>query len=591
MPLYVHFIIACLICEICFIVIHRKSSNLRQLFGMFFIPASLYFFVYLRPFLDSLDWLGVYISSFVCFLGMIFLCSLTFEKYEAKKGKMRHVWILFFLLFILISLIYGIPWLIKAFPLDNPEAIVFTLMQDKAGTDGFVWDLIWKNILKPTLGAFVPFCVAIFLLSMSTRYSKKTWCFRILRYKMRLYSGENIWVPVRQLSTFLLFFTFFVFCIIASKLMLPLVNLCKAYLAEFNSRQNSQLYLEEYVFPDSVYIKVPQEKKNLIYIMMESMETNFEEYTPEINKLSAENVSFLPGGVDLIMTNWTMAAQVSKLCAIPLYLPYGFGNDNVIDNFLPNIKCLTDILAENGYNQMYVQGSDGSFSSKKTFWNQHSVNEFHDFPYYKKKKIVSEEKEIFWGVTDKTLYRLMQNELNVLARDSSRPFALYAITVDTHFPDGYLSDGCAVSSSESSQYPSVLRCASRQIDDFLKWAENQSWYENTLIVVVGDHTWPTFTELLNLPKEAPLYWVNVFINAPKQPKIKNRSFSSFDMFPTVLEAMNMTVEGHRLGLGTSLFSSEKTLLERMPKTTLDSMLKIKSYQYDYFMQGGSFWGK
>ena len=61
------------------------------------------------------------------------------------------------------------------------------------------------------------------------------------------------------------------------------------------------------------------------------------------------------------------------------------------------------------------------------------------------------------------------------------------------------------------------------------------------------------------------------------------------MFPTVLEAMNMDIEGHRLGLGTSLFSSEKTLLERMPKTTLDSMLKVKSYQYDYFMQGGSSW--
>lgn len=591
MPLYVHYIIACLICEICFIVIHRKSSSLRQFLGMFFIPVSLYFFVYQRPFLDSLDWLGVYISSIVCFLGALFLCSLTFENFEVKRGKPRLVLILFFLLFILISLIYGIPWLIKAFPLDNPEAIIFTLMQDKAGTDGFVWDLIWNNILKPALDVFVPLCVVILLVSTSARYSKKTWCFRILRYKIRLYSGENIWVPIRQLYTVLLFFSFFIFCAMASKLMLPLMNLCQVYLEEFNSRQNSQLYLDEYVFPDSVKIEFPEKKKNLIYIMMESMEVNFKDYTPEINKLSAENISFLPGGVDLIMTSWTMAAQVSKLCAIPLYLPYGFGNDNVIDNFLPNVKCLTDILAEKGYNQMYVQGSDGSFSSKKTFWNQHSINEFHDFPYYKKKKIVSEEKEIFWGVTDKTLYRLMQKELNQLASDSSRPFAFYAITVDTHFPDGYLSDGCVVSELGSSQFPSVLRCASRQLDLFLKWVKEQSWFENTVVVVVGDHTWPTFTELLDLPKEAPLYWVNMFINTQKQPEIKNRNFSSFDMFPTVLEAMGMNVDGHRLGLGTSLFSEEKTLLERMSKTTLDSMLKIKSYQYDYFMQGGSFLGK
>ena len=119
----------------------------------------------------------------------------------------------------------------------------------------------------------------------------------------------------------------------------------------------------------------------------------------------------------------------------------------------------------------------------------------------------------------------------------------------------------------------------------------QSWYENTVIVIVGDHTWSTFTELLNLPKEDPLYWINIFVNSHQQPKNTDRYFCSFDMYPTVLEAMGAEIEGHRLGLGTSLFSDEKTLLEKMPKTILDSLLRIKSYQYDYFMQGGSFVGE
>ena len=34
------------------------------------------------------------------------------------------------------------------------------------------------------------------------------------------------------------------------------------------------------------------------------------------------------------------------------------------------------------------------------------------------------------------------------------------------------------------------------------------------------------------------------------------------MFPTILESMGVKIDGGRLGLGTSLFSNEKTLVER-----------------------------
>jgi phosphoglycerol transferase len=35
-----------------------------------------------------------------------------------------------------------------------------------------------------------------------------------------------------------------------------------------------------------------------------------------------------------------------------------------------------------------------------------------------------------------------------------------------------------------------------------------------------------------------------------------------DMFPTTLSAMNVKIEGDRLGLGTDLFSGRETLIER-----------------------------
>ena len=529
----------------------------------------------------------VYLNSVVCLVFVSFICTLSFEHLKLSEVKKKRV--VFFALasFVLILLAFAIPWAVRAFPLENPDAILFALFQNNAGTEGFVWDLVWNNTLHPALSVYVPVCLFFLILSIVVYISKKTWCFILVRYKVRLHSGKNIWPTLGQLFSLLFFCSLAVFCVVVPRLISPLIDICSAYL-ESNKKYDLELYVKEYAFPDSVTMTFPQKKKNLIYIMMESMETNFKDYTPEINRLSKENISFSPGGVDLTMTGWTMAAQVAKLCAIPLNLPYGWDNDKLIYSFLPHVKCLTDVLAENDYNQIYVQGSDGDFSSKKTFWNQHSVKEFHDFPYYKKRKIIPEEKEIFWGITDKTLYGLLQKELENVVKDSSKPFALYAMTVDTHFPDGYLSDGCPVSEQETSQFPSVLKCSSKMLDSFLQWAKKQSWYENTVIVVAGDHSWPTFTDLLNLPKENPLYWINIFINTLVQPPKTNRAFTSFDMFPTVLEAMNVNVEGHRLGLGSSLFSEEKTLLEKMSKNELDSILKVKSFQYDYFMRGGSF---
>ena len=587
MLVHVHYIVATLVCEILFVILHRKSSNVKQLFGLITIPGAIYFLTYRLPFLGFLGFIHIYINSLLVLLLLLFLCTVSFEPRELSKTKKLWIFICAIGSFFLVLLAYAVPWCVRAFPLENSEAILFTLFQNNVGTEGFVWNMIWDNILSPTLSVYVPVCFFFLILSLVVYKSQKTWSFLFIRYKIRLRSGKDVWKTLGQLFSLLFVVSLIVFCAVVPKLILPLVNICNVYL-ESNKKYNSELYLNEYVFPDSVSITFPQKKKNLIYVMMESMEVNFKDFIPEINQMSIDNISFFPGGVDVAMTGWTMAAQVAKLCAIPLNLPYGLENSDEIYSFLPNAKCLTDVLAENEYNQVYVHGSDGSFSSKRFFWNQHGVREFHDFPFYKKNKLVSEKKEIFWGVTDKTLYSLVQKELDKLTKDTAKPFALYMMTVDTHFPDGYLSDGCALSKQESSQFPSVLRCSSKMLNSFLQWVKEQNWYDNTVIVVVGDHTWSTFTDLLNIPKKEPLYWINVFVNVRKTPPKMNRDFSSLDMFPTVLDAMGVELEGRRLGLGTSLFSEENTLLEKMSKKELDSMLKINSFQYDYFMNGGSF---
>ena len=76
---------------------------------------------------------------------------------------------------------------------------------------------------------------------------------------------------------------------------------------------------------------------------------------------------------------------------------------------------------------------------------------------------------------------------------------------------------------------------------------------------------------------------NAFINSRVLPvNNKNRVFTTMDMFPTTLAALGISIEGDRLGLGTNLFSSKKTIPEEIGLDNFNKELKKSSdYYYKY----------
>lgn len=66
----------------------------------------------------------------------------------------------------------------------------------------------------------------------------------------------------------------------------------------------------------------------------------------------------------------------------------------------------------------------------------------------------------------------------------------------------------------------------------------------------------------------------------------NREFTVLDMFPTVLTAVGVDIEGDRLGLGTNLFSERTTLPEEMGFDVFNRELELYSdYYYMNFVVG------
>ena len=74
---------------------------------------------------------------------------------------------------------------------------------------------------------------------------------------------------------------------------------------------------------------------------------------------------------------------------------------------------------------------------------------------------------------------------------------------------------------------------------------------------------------------------NAFINSKiKTSNNKNRQFNNFDLYPTILSSIGFSIEGDKLGLGTNLFSTKKTLTEEIGKEKLEKELLKKSKYYE-----------
>ena len=350
---------------------------------------------------------------------------------------------------------------------------------------------------------------------------------------------------------------------------------------------------DHYVDPNCAGVTFPEEKRNLVYIFLESMENSYgeteaggpvyDDFIPELTQLARENVNFsnddgLGGALSFSGTTWTAAAMVTQTSGINVQVPLDaeyFGGEN---GFMPGVVSLGEILQREGYTQTLMVGSDAEFGGRDAYFTEHGGYNIVDMKTLKARGWLPMDYEVWWGFEDAKLFDAAKLELSALAAQG-QPFNFTLLTCDTHFPDGYYCAECADEYPE--QYPTVMRCSSRMVYEFVRWIQEQPFYENTTIILSGDHLTmdPDFMEGSNEAYVRTIY--NCIINPAVEPvREKNREFGTFDMFPTTLAALGVQIEGDRLGLGTNLFSDKATLCELYGFEALDWELQKKSEFYE-----------
>jgi len=359
-----------------------------------------------------------------------------------------------------------------------------------------------------------------------------------------------------------------------------------------NTLSDTDLFKKYYVPAENIQISFPENKKNLVYIFLESTETtNFSKenggsfdisVSPNLEKIALNNINFsntnlLGGAQESYGTGWTVAAMIAQTSGIPLKLK---ANDyNITSTEFNNIKTVGDILYDNGYNNYLLMGSDSTFGGRKAYFENHNY-QISDYHTAIEEGKIEEDYFEWWGYEDSKLFEYAKEKLTQISKDEE-PFNLTILTADTHFTDGYLDKACSSEVFEDS-YANSFYCSDSMIYNFINWIKDQDFYNNTVIILVGDHL--TMQERFYDIEDTYIRTVyNAFINTGiKEVNNKNRIFTTMDMYPTTLGALGVSIEDDRLGLGTNLFSNKKTIPEEIGIETFNEELKKNStYYYEY----------
>lgn len=583
-----HFIIAFAFAIILPIVFCHSWK--KRFLGTF--VSSVFFYCLFYDY-DYILYLGETAPIIIAYLGAFFSCSLYlfFSNYKVAQSSPQRKELKIIVPILLLGvqgilLLYSfvIPWAIDSFPLSNVEAVLFTLFAGtKEGAEEFILSSFITKVLTPACIAIAIFIAAQISIALILKRNRLNFEFGLWKFKQLLY-GPSLKRYVYQIQKCVTIIIA-LYCVIIS-LVLPGIVMSASFKALFQQPIDSSLYRHHFIDSNPEQISVRVKPKNLIVILLESMETNFADHTPEIKNLENEYINFAPGGESVAGTSWTIAAITAKLCGVPLNMPMGINEYlGKLPTYLPGAYCLMDLLENKKYNQVFIQGSSGNFTQIREFAKAHGHIDLHDLEHYKEKGKVPNDYNVFWGIEDRKLYQYAKEELDSLY-NLDAPFALYLTTMDTHQPDGYVDEECNQEfKNVEKKYIRALRCASSQLYDFVLWAKTQPWFENTVISVMGDHTQPRLSAKAGVPKTDSLYWTNFMINSAIQKPIKTRQYTSLDMYPTLLEAMGFELEHRGIALGRSLFSDSLTMLELYGRKTLDSLLRERSIQYDKFLFG------
>ena len=284
-------------------------------------------------------------------------------------------------------------------------------------------------------------------------------------------------------------------------------------------------------------------KPNIVIILMESMSSALlgKGYTPVLDSLKTQSLYFSNFYSAGIHTNHGMTAT---LYSFPALMKRNLMKGTVT----PKRDGLPTVLKQNGWHNLFFMTHEAQYDNMNAFFRTNGYDEIYAQEDYPKEEIVNS-----FGVSDHFLFDFALGKLNNTAKQQ-QPFMATLLTISNHPP--YIIPDWFKSSSKEPE-TQIVEYADWCIGDFLKKAKKESWYDNTVFVVLADHGKLVGTADSELPQSynhIPLMIFGAGIPSQEYTQLGMQ----VDVMPTLLNMLGLDYDYN--GFGMDLLHQQRQMV-------------------------------
>lgn len=289
-------------------------------------------------------------------------------------------------------------------------------------------------------------------------------------------------------------------------------------------------------------------RRNVVFILMESMSASFMEYggneehlTPVLDSLFNCSLSFSEFYSSGIHTNQGLT---STLYSFPALMKRNLMKGTVT----PHRDGIPTVLKEHGYHNMFFMTHEAQYDNMNAFFRTNGYDEIYSQEDYPRSERVNA-----FGVPDHFLFSYALPVIGRAAEGGS-PFMATLLTISNH-PPYELPEWFDARSSEPEKQ--IVEYADYCVGRFLREASREPWFENTIFVIQADHgklVGKVDAELPESYNHIPL----IIFGPGVSPMVYDGLGQQVDVMPTLLGLMNMGYDYD--GFGVDLLSRRRDMV-------------------------------
>lgn len=330
---------------------------------------------------------------------------------------------------------------------------------------------------------------------------------------------------------------------------------------------------DEQKSPIARYIKAesPAKDMNVVVILMESMSAdllkvteNGKEITPFLNQLIKKSYYFDHFYSAGTHTNHGILATLYGLPAL-------FDKNMMKNVTIPLCQGLPNTLQEQNYKTMFFMPHESQYDNMNAFLLENGFEEIYSQENYPPKM-----RKNSFGVADDFLLSYSLNKINEKAPTSS-PFFATILTVSNHPPYIVPEKFEKVSTKPEFQ---IVAFADDAIRQFFADAEKQSWFKNTIFVLLGDHGKIVGTQTYEMPLS--LNHIPLIIYSPAftdMPTTVSNPGGQVDVFPTIMGLLDRSYMNNTFGV--DMFKTKRPYMFFSSDNALGCIDEKYFYTYNF----------